>query len=132
MASDKTISAKQALYEFLDIINANSIAGARETHGQRVTAVDTALLFSGGLTFHWERGWASEASICAEYVADMKQSRASNKTIGRYTFTVAWSASHRNVVAASAALILYRQVTELALMLQAHADSMKPVVFERE
>jgi hypothetical protein len=124
----KNIKVLNALNEFKRIADKYPIYGKIDLNEN---AIRNATLFSGGLDFRYDRGFANHVEISLEFHEDNQLSRKHNMALGRYKVSVNWSASNREVVDAAAALVLYQEAVNLALVLQNAANQMPLVLFEK-
>lgn len=115
MNTDRMISAEAAIQIAADIAREHAIRGMRPFN-----------VSSGGcLNLEFKRGWAVSCDLSIRITAGDRRpisARRGEATVYAYVqrpvVEVCWSSTGRSVAAATAALALYREVTELAALIE--------------
>ncbi len=116
MNTDRIISADAALQIAADIAREHAIRGMRPFDVSR----------GGYLNLEFKRGWAVSCDLsirCSSGERRPVHDRRGREIVGHVWIQkpiveVCWSSTGRNVAAATAALALYREVTELAALIE--------------
>ena len=120
----------QLRWTLSEILAAHPIYGARHTPG------DIARNLSHGLDhrvvdlfLRWERAWGIGATLCARVDREGGHKAGYGGQVPcvrfRTSCEVTWSSAGRDVKSATAALALYRQVVDLAALIEAATDGLE-------
>ena len=116
-----------------------SILAAHPIYGARHTSEDIARNLSYGfcgravnLSLSWERAWGVEASLGIRVEREKGDKSGYGGSVSCVRFRtgcqIGWSSTGRGVKSATAALALYRQVVDLAALIEAATDGLEEKV----
>jgi hypothetical protein len=111
----------ELLLTILEIVKENPISGAmfKIDHEIENTKAGRAGI-AGGIYLNYEREFGISAKIDLQFEVDLTNHK---EITGRYVVCVGWGSTTRSIVETQAALILYRQVADLATLLQCRSDA---------
>ncbi len=123
------MTSSQAITRLLGVLAARPIYGCQSndeqihrdfTQSRYALTHDDAPAYAGNTHLTWEQGWGVSASL---RVAINREKRVHKRDGTHYYLSVSceisWSSTGHDVSRALAAITLYRQVTELAALLEA-------------
>jgi hypothetical protein len=114
---DRIMSEEDAARLVVEVVNAHAPQGLKRDRDWSASS----------LTFEFARGWSISCSLSVTFMSGEltkvrgRERRAPHQTVyvRRPRVEVCWSSTGRTVAAATAALALYRDVTELAALIDA-------------
>ena len=118
MAKDP-IGYQQASINAATVINSFGVVGQRTMAGR---LLEEAGSINGGFTLRFERAWEVEAYLSLDFRPNMDEKFGKEHTRMIPRVTVNFPATNRTPMEAMAALALYREITELAALLQTQLD----------